>query len=1257
CGGGEGSVSSICPESCPDGQHCDETTGYVCIDDIVEPEKKCPDTCPDKQHCDASTDYKCVDDAGQKCPESCPDNQHCDASTDYKCVDDVDPGKKCPESCPDNQHCDASTDYQCVDDVTGACPETCPENEHCDASTEYKCASYCAEVCEEGEHCDIASGKCVDDIPECPAECPENEHCSVEIGLCVPDDKPCETECEDGWYCDTSKGVCVESEQKLCAEECKEGFECKDGTCVEIAVVKECQNPGEVVCSGDLLMVCNEEGAYELKQDCSEASEACFADADGNIGCHESECATDSSACKDGSVMKCNAFHKYEAVQNCAELEETPICDDSTGSGQCIAKCELGASRCTIDGKVESCKESGFFEVDMACDPEKSVCKVDEGGGASCVDFDCTGDAQSCDGNVLQKCDNGFLVVLNNCEEHGMICRTQNNTSSCVESICADGDKRCNGFKIEVCKDNAFVASENCLEHNAFCMLDKGEPVCKVPDVVEDTTDTDEDTIPDYLECSAGTPETGEGCEDTDKDGTPDYRDLDSDGDGIPDKIEANNNNGEYEPDDADYDGIPNYLDPDSDGNGVPDSIECCGGDTKCLSAKEKGMFTYCIDTDTDDIPDYLDFDNDNDNALDVDEITGMVINPPTPETGKFSGYGCKNGNAFGTAEKPVDCDADTIPDYMDFDSDNDGFCDDMEGVLRMNIMVNGVKRGSYSRYNADTDSDGISDAVEAAGVLNVSKLGAKNKYGCYTINKVRDSDGDGIMDLLEIDSDNDGLKDSVENNIVCSNGLVPRIKADTDGDGYLDPSEYAVAQSAGSGYTVSQMVCDSKIGVKDVYDFYFELPNNAKDDDVLTFSPKVSKLDLVFNVDTTGSMSGTINTVKTNINSMITSIRSMVTDSGFTLTMFDDFPVSGYGGGTDRPLVVAGPVSTVASTVSGYMNNSHFTASGGADGAESGAESLYQIATGKGVAWSGGSLPAHANPTGTWGYVDFRSNTLPVVVHATDIYSHDSTASNALYNTTNASSLAYSSSYVPNPHYTVDLIPVLKSTGMRVIGLGTNSSADSYKQMTAWARESNAVVPVCAFKTGKTSWSCGENKCCLGTSATSPVTVNGVANQCILTYTGTASNVNNYIVQGVDALVKYGTYNVTTKIRGNVMDNNKNTSCFIDKIVAKQYLAPANEPEASCNPVAKPTKFSSSYEDGFTNFATGTSTAGVTGARLTFTVYAKNDGCYPQGDEAKVFTAYIDVFNPTTGLLFDTQLVSIIVPAKEADSGGEISG
>jgi gliding motility-associated-like protein len=49
---------------------------------------------------------------------------------------------------------------------------------------------------------------------------------------------------------------------------------------------------------------------------------------------------------------------------------------------------------------------------------------------------------------------------------------------------------------------------------------------------------------------------------------------CDTDGDGIQDGKEDNNNNGDPIDDDADGDGIPNYLDDDSDNDGVPDAVE-----------------------------------------------------------------------------------------------------------------------------------------------------------------------------------------------------------------------------------------------------------------------------------------------------------------------------------------------------------------------------------------------------------------------------------------------------------------------------------------------------------------------------------------------------------------------------------------------------------------------------------------------------------------------------------------------------------
>lgn len=87
----------------------------------------------------------------------------------------------------------------------------------------------------------------------------------------------------------------------------------------------------------------------------------------------------------------------------------------------------------------------------------------------------------------------------------------------------------------------------------------------------------------------------GDGCEDTDSDGIEDYLDLDSDGDGIPDNVEAQttlaytppsnadgNNDGlddTYGPNglipvDSDSDTTPDYMDTDSDNEGADDTTE-----------------------------------------------------------------------------------------------------------------------------------------------------------------------------------------------------------------------------------------------------------------------------------------------------------------------------------------------------------------------------------------------------------------------------------------------------------------------------------------------------------------------------------------------------------------------------------------------------------------------------------------------------------------------------------------------------------
>ncbi|NAS29680.1 T9SS type B sorting domain-containing protein [Flavobacteriaceae bacterium R38] len=193
---------------------------------------------------------------------------------------------------------------------------------------------------------------------------------------------------------------------------------------------------------------------------------------------------------------------------------------------------------------------------------------------------------------------------------------------------------------------------------------------------------------------------------DTDGDGIPNNLDLDSDNDGIYDIVESGAGLT-----DVDQDG---RVDGAVGGNGIPDEAENGGVDGAGVSFVPVNSFTNAGDG-----PDYLDIDADDDGIVDNIEgqttagyIAPLVDDPGTPGINEADTDGNGVNDAYdtnGTPITPTNTDgafltgSDTVPDYLDTDSDADGESDTIEAY--------------------DTDDDGIADTVPAVGDADADGL------------------------------------------------------------------------------------------------------------------------------------------------------------------------------------------------------------------------------------------------------------------------------------------------------------------------------------------------------------------------------------------------------------------------------------------------------------------------------------------------------------------------------------------------------
>jgi hypothetical protein len=302
---------------------------------------------------------------------------------------------------------------------------------------------------------------------------------------------------------------------------------------------------------------------------------------------------------------------------------------------------------------------------------------------------------------------------------------------------------------------------------------------------------------------------------DTDGDGIDDTIDIDDDNDGILDTDESSGNdpNGDH---DGDY--IPNYLDNNNNG------LSGDGSNTSYTDSNGDGI-PDAYDNDNDGVADHLDLDSDNDGI--PDNIEGQKTTSYIAPTGIVGINGLDNAyeneDTFVASSYTIEnTDGDSNPDYLDTDSDGDTVPDTTEANLTLSGSVgkNGLysvleNSDNYSDVNGvfdNTQTDNFPDAdgdVDTTGDVDWRDL---DQTGTI------DTDLDGVPNSTDIDDDNDGILDTVEQDCTQGSDITPSVVNTVGTIGNVGQSiDQTIANDNGAALNSN--------GETVVFDFGVELP------------------------------------------------------------------------------------------------------------------------------------------------------------------------------------------------------------------------------------------------------------------------------------------------------------------------------------------------------------------------------------------------------------------------------------------------
>lgn len=268
------------------------------------------------------------------------------------------------------------------------------------------------------------------------------------------------------------------------------------------------------------------------------------------------------------------------------------------------------------------------------------------------------------------------------------------------------------------------------------------------------------------------------------------------------------------------------------------------------------------------------------------------------------------------------DDDGDGVVDCFDADCSDDPSCVPLEGCSD----------------GADDDGDGLIDCFDPD---------CDDDPSCAELCNGEDDDGDGQIDENPTDSELGEAcylgPPSAAGVGQCDLGTIECFGGELICVGWVAPAETELCDGLDSDCDGDTPVEEAARGCRP-----YLIPGEVSRIELQT---EIRDVDVHLNVDTTGSMGGELDALRSTLSTTIVpSIREVLPTSEFGVSTFDDFPIDFFGQGGDVPFALRQRITSNVPMVQEVLDE--IPLHGGGDDPESGIESLYQIATGDGTSW-----------------------------------------------------------------------------------------------------------------------------------------------------------------------------------------------------------------------------------------------------------------------------------------------------------------